>query len=151
MARGVNKVILVGNLGKDPDVRYSASGTGVARLSVATATARKDEQSGEWAEQTEWHNVVLFGRQVEVAEKYLRKGRQVYIEGRLQTRKWQDQSGQDRYSTEVIAQDMQMLGAHAEEGSGGYTKAGDSAPRPTPQVASPHQPPPGNFDEDIPF
>lgn len=110
MARGVNKVILVGNLGADPEVRYTGNGNAVANLRVATTDAWKDKQTGEKQERTEWHRIVLFGRLAEIAGEYLRKGSQVYLEGRLQTRKWQDQDGSDRYTTEIVANDMQMLG-----------------------------------------
>ena len=121
MARGINKVILVGNLGRDPEVRYTAQGAAVANLRIATAEQWKDKQTGERQERTEWHSVVCFGRLGEIAGQYLKKGRQVYIEGRLQTRKWQDKDGNDRYSTEVVANDMQMLGG----GSGGGDSFGD--------------------------
>lgn len=110
MARGINKVILVGNLGADPEVRYSPNGAAIANLSIATTDSWKDKQSGESQERTEWHRVVLFNRLGEIAGEYLRKGSQVYIEGRLQTRKWQDKNGQERYTTEIIATEMQMMG-----------------------------------------
>lgn len=113
-SRGVNKVILVGHLGADPEVRYTQSGTAVANLRIATSERWKDRQSGEAQERTEWHRVVLFGKLGEIAEQYLKKGAQVYLEGRLQTRKWQGQDGQDRYTTEVVATDMQMLGGRGE-------------------------------------
>lgn len=113
----VNKAILIGNLGKDPEVRYSQGGTAVCNLSVAT-THRVKDQSGQWNEQTEWHRVTLFGKTAEVAGQYLAKGRQVYIEGRIQTRKYQDQNGQDRYTTEIIADQMQMLGGRGDGASG---------------------------------
>src|SRR5215510_3925129 len=111
MARGINKVILIGHLGADPDTKSMPSGTSVANLRVATTESFKDKQTNEWQERTEWHNVAMFGRLAEVAGEYLRKGSQVYIEGRLRTRKWQDNQGQDRYSTEIIADQMQMLGS----------------------------------------
>ncbi len=117
-SRGVNKVILVGNLGVDPEVRYTQSGSPVANLRIATSDRWKDKQTGEPQERTEWHRVVLFGRLGEIAEQYLRKGSQVYIEGRLQTRKWQGQDGQDRYTTEIVGNDMQMLGGRGGEGGG---------------------------------
>ena len=110
MARGINKVILVGNLGNDPEVRYSANGAAIANISIATKESWKDKNTGEQQERTEWHRVVMFNRLGEIAGEYLRKGSQVYIEGKLQTRKWQDQSGNDRYSTEIVANEMQMLG-----------------------------------------
>ncbi|MGH8128011.1 MAG: single-stranded DNA-binding protein [Gammaproteobacteria bacterium] len=137
-SRGVNKVILVGNLGADPEVRYTQSGSPVANLRIATSERWKDKQSGEPQERTEWHRVVLFGKLGEIAEQYLKKGSQVYIEGRLQTRKWQGQDGQDRYSTEVVGNDMQMLGGRGGSGgsqssdnydaSGGMTEPANSAP-----------------------
>ena len=116
MARGVNKVILVGNLGKDPETRYMPSGSAVTNLRIATTEAWKDKQSGEQQERTEWHAVAMFGRLAEIAAEYLRKGSQVYIEGKLRTRKWQDKEGKDRYTTEIVADEMQMLGS---KGGGG--------------------------------
>ena len=121
MARGVNKVILVGNLGADPETRYGASGNAITNIRIATSESWTDRQSNERREHTEWHRVVMFGRLAEIAEQYLRKGRQVYIEGRIQTRKWQGQDGQDRYTTEVVANEMQMLGGRA--GGDGTTGA----------------------------
>ncbi|MGM0543592.1 MAG: single-stranded DNA-binding protein [Pseudomonadota bacterium] len=109
MARGINKVILIGNLGQDPEVRFTPSGTAVANLNLATTDTWMDRQSGQRQERTEWHRVVMFNKTAEIAQQYLKKGSKVYIEGRLQTRKWQDQNGQDRYSTEIVANDMQML------------------------------------------
>ncbi len=128
MARGINKVILIGNLGKDPEVRYMPSGSAVANLTIATSDSWKDKQTGESQERTEWHRVSMFGRLGEIAGEYLRKGSKVYIEGRLQTRKWQDQNGQDRYTTEIVANDMQMLdsrgGGQGEmPAQGGYSAA----------------------------
>ena len=122
MARGVNKVILVGNLGQDPEVRYMPNGNGVANISIATTDSWKDKNTGQMQERTEWHRVVLFGKLAEVAGEYLRKGSQVYIEGRLQTRKWTDQSGQEKYTTEVVVDmggQMQMLGGRGEQQGGG--------------------------------
>ena len=113
MARGLNKVILIGNLGADPETRAMPSGTTVANLRVATSESWRDKQSGEQQERTEWHNVALFGRLGEVAAEYLRKGSQVYIEGRLRTRKWQDKQGNDRYTTEIVGNEMLMLGGRA--------------------------------------
>jgi single-strand DNA-binding protein len=121
MARGINKVILVGNLGADPETRAMPSGTTVANLRIATSESWRDKQSGEQQERTEWHRVVLFGRLGEIAAEYLKKGSQVYIEGSLRTRKWQDKSGTERYSTEIVGNDMQMLGGR---GGGGGTGAG---------------------------
>ncbi|WP_427978795.1 single-stranded DNA-binding protein [Agarivorans sp.] len=124
--RGINKVILVGNLGQDPEVRFMPNGGAVANITIATSESWRDKQSGEQKERTEWHRVVLFGKLAEVAGEYLRKGSQVYIEGQLQTRKWQDQNGQDRYSTEVVVQGfngvMQMLGGR--QGGQGQTMGG---------------------------
>ncbi len=125
MARGINKVILVGNLGRDPEVRYSANGGAVANITIATSEQWTDKQSGQKQERTEWHRVVLFNRLGEIAGEYLRKGSQVYIEGKLQTRKWQDNNGQDRYTTEIVANEMQMLGGRGGAGGGG---GGDYAP-----------------------
>jgi len=153
MARGVNKVILIGNLGNDPDIRYTAGGAAVANISLATAESWKDKNSGEQQERTEWHRIVFFGRLAEIVGEYLRKGSQVYVEGRLQTRKWQDKEGHDRYTTEIVANEMQMLGSK----SGGAANY-DSAPKPAsnntpePQAAtSPSSSPADDFDDDIPF
>ena len=123
MARGINKVILVGNLGADPETRYTAGGSAVTKIRVATSESWRDKQSGEQQERTEWHRVTFFGRLAEIAGEYLSKGRQVYIEGTLRTSKWQDQNGQDRYTTEVIANEMQMLGGRGE-GSGDRSSQG---------------------------
>ena len=150
-SRGVNKVILVGNLGADPEVRYTQSGSPVANLRIATSDRWKDKQSGEPQERTEWHRVVLFGRLGEIAEQYLKKGSQVYIEGRIQTRKWQGQDGQDRYTTEIVGNDMQMLGGRGGGGgggsvsqsSGGYDNAGGGSYEPS--GGAPLE------DDDIPF
>ena len=123
MARGVNKVILVGNLGQDPEVRYMPNGNGVANISIATTDSWKDKNTGQMQERTEWHRVVLFGKLAEVACEYLRKGSQVYIEGRLQTRTWTDQSGQEKFTTEIVVDmggQMQMLGGRGEQQGGGY-------------------------------
>jgi single-strand DNA-binding protein len=117
MARGVNKVILIGNLGRDPEVRYSPSGQAIANVTIATSESWKDKTSGEKQEKTEWHRVVFFGRLAEIAGEYLKKGSQVYVEGRLQTRKWQDKDGQDRYTTEIVANEMQMLGSRGGAGA----------------------------------
>lgn len=127
MARGINKVILIGNLGQDPETRAMPSGSTVANLRIATSESWRDKQSGEMKEQTEWHTVAMFGRLAEIAGEYLKKGSQVYIEGRLRTRKWQDKSGNDRYTTEIVANEMQMLGGRGggasmggSSGGGGY-------------------------------
>ena len=154
MARGVNKVILVGNLGRDPEMKYTASGAAIANITVATSESWNDKQTGEKVEKTEWHRVVAFQRLAEIMGEYLRKGSQVYIEGKLQTRKWQDQNGQDRYSTEVVANDMQMLGARGGEGGGGRPQGGGGGFRNNPQnEQTPSQPKPDNdfADDDIPF
>ncbi|SFT58446.1 single-stranded DNA-binding protein [Halomonas saccharevitans] len=119
MARGINKVILIGNLGQDPEVRFTPSGTAVANLNLATSDTWMDKQSGQRQERTEWHRIVLFNKTAEIAQQYLKKGSKVYIEGRLQTRKWQDQNGQDKYSTEIVANDMQMLDGRGDGGQGG--------------------------------
>jgi single-strand DNA-binding protein len=156
MARGINKVILVGNLGKDPETRYMPSGSAVTNLRIATSESWKDKTTGEQTERTEWHAVAMFGRLAEIAAEYLRKGSQVYIEGKLRTRKWQDKtSGQDRYTTEIIADEMQMLGS---KGGGGGMGAGSSsssnAPARQSAVADADSGPPsggGEFDDDIPF
>jgi len=165
MARGVNKVILVGNLGKDPETRYMPSGSAVTNLRIATTEAWKDKQSGEQQERTEWHAVAMFGRLAEIAAEYLRKGSQVYIEGKLRTRKWQDKEGKDRYTTEIVADEMQMLGSKgggaaagagaaaaagagaAAAGAGGAAASGGGSGR----AAVNDGGPPGDFDDDIPF
>ena len=127
MARGINKVILIGNLGQDPDTKAMPSGTTVCNLRIATSESWKDKQSGEMKEQTEWHTVAMFGRLAEIAGEYLKKGSQVYIEGRLRTRKWQDKSGNDRYSTEIVANEMQMLGGRGGGGGMGGSSYGGEA------------------------
>jgi single-strand DNA-binding protein len=127
MARGINKVILVGNLGADPETRAMPSGTTVANLRIATSESWRDKQSGEQQERTEWHRVALFGRLGEIAAEYLKKGSQVYIEGSLRTRKWQDKQGNERYSTEIVASDMQMLGGARGAGTGGGPGGGGGA------------------------
>ena len=142
MARGINKVILVGHLGGDPETRYMPSGSAVTNLRVATSESWKDKSSGEQQERTEWHRVAMFGRLAEIAAEYLRKGSQVYIEGSLRTRKWQDKEGHDRWSTEIIANEMQMLGGRGEV----------SAPaRSAPAAAAAESAPPDEFNDDIPF
>ena len=163
MARGINKVILVGNLGGDPETRYTASGSAITNITLATTDSWRDKQSGETQERTEWHRIVFFNRLAEIAGEYLRKGRQVYIEGSLRTRKWQDQNGQDRWTTEIVANEMQMLGNRGDDAG--------SAPRPSSgfrdsqqggQQQAPSQPKPqqqqsappaddGFADDDIPF
>ena len=154
MARGVNKVILVGNLGKDPEMKYTASGAAIANITVATSESWNDKQTGEKVEKTEWHRVVFFRRLAEIVGEYLRKGSQVYIEGKLQTRKWQDQNGQDRYTTEIVANEMQMLGARGGEGGGGRPQGGGGGFRSNQQSQQTQsQPKPDNdfADDDIPF
>jgi single-strand DNA-binding protein len=166
MARGVNKVILIGNLGADPETRSTPSGSTVASLRLATTDSWKDRQSGELQERTEWHRVVLWGRLGDIARDYLHKGSRVYVEGRLQTRKWQGQDGQDRYTTEIVANDLQMLdrregagapggaaeppipdeewagGSAARGGGGGGSGGGGARPRPVPEP---------DLNDDIPF
>ena len=156
----VNKVILIGNLGRDPETRYTADGAAITNITIATSDRWKDKASGEMKEATEWHRVAFFGRLAEIAGEYLKKGRPVYVEGRLRTRKWQDKDGQDRYTTEVIADNMQMLGSREGMGSGAgdfdggeesrapaRTSAASSgtrgAAKPAPSVAE--------MDDDIPF
>ncbi len=152
MARGINKVILIGNLGADPETRYMPSGGAVTNLRLATSENWKDKTSGETQERTEWHRVVLFGKLAEIASEYLRKGSKVYIEGSLRTRKWQGQDGRDNYSTEIVANEMQML-----DGRGGGAAAFDSgqsqgAPRGAPAAAQPAGVmDPGFPDDDVPF
>ena len=154
MARGINKVIRVGNLGQDPQTRAMPSGKTVVNLRIATTDQWRDKQTGENKENTEWHTVVMFDRLAEVAAEYLRKGSQVYIEGKLRTRKWQDKEGNDRYSTEVVANDMQMLGGRGGGGGGGGGGGYDREP-----ASRPSQAPSGggsgggrdDFDDDIPF
>ena len=119
MARGINKVILIGNLGQDPESRTTFGGTTVTNIRIATSESWRDKQSGEMKEQTEWHTVVMWNRLGEIAAEYLKKGSQVYIEGRLRTRKWQDKTGNDRYSTEIVANEMQMMGGRGGGGGGG--------------------------------
>ena len=128
MARGINKVILIGNLGADPETRAMPSGTSVANLRIATSESWRDKQSGEQQERTEWHRVALFGRLAEIATEYLRKGSQVYIEGSLRTRKWQDKQGVERYSTEIIGNELQMLGGRGGGAGGGSAGGGGAAP-----------------------
>ena len=158
MARGINKVILVGNLGKDPETRYMPSGSAVTNLTLATSEAWKDKQSGEQQERTEWHKVAMFGRLAEIAAEYLRKGSQVYIEGKLRTRKWQDKEGKDRYTTEIVADEMQMLGSKGggstSAGAGAGAMAGGSAGAASGggrAAVNDSGGPPGDFDDDIPF
>jgi single-strand DNA-binding protein len=149
MARGVNKVIIIGNLGQDPDTRYMPSGSAVTNLRVATNESWKDKQTGEQKDRTEWHTVAMFGRLAEISAEYLRKGSQVYIEGKLRTRKWQDKQGNDRYTTEIVADEMQMLGGRSGAGAPALNDDGDSGAsgdsRPPPRSSA------DDFDDDIPF
>ncbi|WP_251359157.1 single-stranded DNA-binding protein [Kangiella sp. TOML190] len=153
-SRGINKVILVGNLGKDPEVRYTPDGRAIANLTLATSETWKDKNTGQQQEKTEWHRVVIFGKLAEIAGEYLRKGSQVYLEGKLQTRKWQDQSGADRYTTEVVLDFngvMQMLGGRQGGGEAAFGGQG-AAPQQKPQQQAPVAPPvDDDFDDDIPF
>jgi len=154
MARGINKVIIVGNLGQDPETRYMPSGSAVTNFTVATNESWKDKQTGEQKDRTEWHRVAMFNRLAEIAAEYLRKGSQVYIEGKLRTRKWQGQDGNDRYTTEIIADEMQMLGGRGGAGGaggdfGGAPSRGKSGGGSS--GAEPPQPGPDEFDDDIPF
>lgn len=172
MARGINKVILVGNIGGDPETRFMPNGSAVTNITLATSDSWKDKQSGQMQERTEWHRVVFFNRLAEIAGEYLRKGSKVYVEGSLRTRKWQGQDGQDRYTTEIVASEMQMLdGRGGDSNGGGYQQQGGNAgygqqqgggapmqqaPRQqAPQQQAPmqqQQPPAFNdFDDDIPF
>ncbi|RUO33421.1 single-stranded DNA-binding protein [Aliidiomarina sanyensis] len=174
-SRGVNKVILIGNLGQDPEVRYTQNSVAIANLNLATSETWKDKQTGEQKELTEWHRVVCYRRLAEIAGEYLKKGSKVYIEGRLQTRKWQDQQGQDRYTTEIVANEMQMLDSRGDFGGGqgggqsnynqnqnqgggfnqnqGGQNQGQSGQQSQPQRQAPPQPAPldNDFDDDIPF
>ena len=145
MSRGVNKVILVGNLGQKPEMRYTATQTAVANISIATTESWKDKESGENRDKTEWHRVVFFGNLAEIAEKYLDKGSSVYIEGKIQTRKWQDKEGNDRWTTEVLGNQLTMLGSRNTSES--PTQANDSSNTPFPEDDSG----PGLTDDDIPF
>jgi single-strand DNA-binding protein len=158
MARGINKVILIGNLGQDPETRTTPGGTTVTNLRLATSESWRDKTSGEMKEQTEWHTIVMWGRLGEIGAEYLRKGSQVYIEGRLQTRKWQDKAtGNDRYATEIVASEMQMLGGRGG-GGGGAAETRDrrdapaeSAGRSSGDTGQSKAAPAGDFDDDIPF
>jgi len=151
MARGINKVILVGNLGADPETRYMPSGKPVTNIRIATSEGWTDKQTGDKQERTEWHAVVLFEKLAEISAEYLRKGSQVYIEGSLRTRKWQDKEGKDRYTTEIVAREMQMLGGRGGgEGGGGERRPASSSS----SAPSSSAPPPSEaeeFDDDIPF
>lgn len=143
MARGINKVILIGNLGKDPETKYMPSGEAVTNITLATSETWKDKQTGQPQERTEWHKVVFFKRLAEIAGEYLTKGSKVYIEGSLRTRKWQDQSGQDKYSTEIVANEMQMLDVRPA--------GGQSGAKPQQEAQQSTDPGIDGFDDDIPF
>jgi single-strand DNA-binding protein len=157
----VNKVILVGNLGRDPETRYSTSGAAICNITIATSRQWKDKASGEKREETEWHRVVFYDRLAEIAGEYLKKGRPVYVEGRLKTRKWQDKEGQDRYTTEIIAEEMQLLGSREGGGGGGgdveFSGGGASNARPggasggAPKGGATKKTSPDDLDDDIPF
>lgn len=156
MARGVNRVILVGNLGQDPETRYTASGQAITSLSLATDESYKDKNTGQLVPRTEWHKVVIFGKLAEIASQYLRKGSKVYLEGRLQTRKWQDQAGQDRYTTEIVVDmngNMQMLSGRDESQGDPPAQPSQSRPAASARQAPPQpaQPPMDDFYDDIPF
>ncbi len=161
MARGINKVILIGNLGADPETRYTANGGAITNIRVATSESWRDKQTGEQQERTEWHRVVLFGKLGEIAGEYLKKGRQVYIEGSLRTNKYTDKDGIERYSTDIVANEMQMLGGPGGGGGGGEggswsrdrgERSGGGAPRGAAPSSRPAQKPAETFeDDDIPF
>jgi len=163
MARGINKVILIGNLGRDPETRYTGSGSAVTNVSLATSETWKDKQTDQPQERTEWHRVVFFNRLAEIAGEYLRSGSKVYVEGSLRTRKWQDRDGNDRYTTEIVARDMQMLDSRgggdravpdATQGAPEPAPEPAPAPAPTPASQGSHQKPAtdfDDFDDDIPF
>lgn len=146
MARGINKVILIGNLGKDPEAKFMPNGNAVTNIAVATSESWKDKQTGQQQERTEWHRVVFFNRLAEIAGEYLKKGAKVYLEGSLRTRKWQGQDGQDRYTTEIVASEMQML-----DSRGGAESSGAPGHQAAPAAASSPSEPPPEFDDDIPF
>tara|TARA_B100001059_G_C17419742_1_gene372560 strand:- start:148 stop:585 length:438 start_codon:yes stop_codon:yes gene_type:complete len=145
MSRGVNKVILVGNLGQKPEMRYTATQTAVANISIATTESWKDKESGENRDKTEWHRVVFFGNLAEIAERYLDKGSSVYVEGKIQTRKWQDKEGKDRWTTEILGNQLTMLGSRNSNDSGSQQNASSETPFPEDDSG------PGLSDDDIPF
>ena len=145
MSRGVNKVILVGNLGQKPEMRYTATQTAVANLSIATTESWKDKESGENRDKTEWHRVVFFGNLAEIAERYLDKGSSVYVEGKIQTRKWQDKEGKDRWTTEILGNQLTMLGSRNSNDSGSQQDTSSDTPFPEDDSG------PGLSDDDIPF
>lgn len=148
-SRGVNKAIIVGNLGQDPEIRYAQSGAAIANISVATSESYNDKNTGQKVEKSEWHRIVAFGKLAEIMGEYLRKGSKVYIEGKLQTRKWQDQNGQDRYTTEIVANEMQMLDSRPQNGA---QQAGNNRADSSHQQQQNAQPAPANdFSDDFPF
>ena len=154
MARGVNKVILIGNLGADPETRYTAGGSAVTNVRLATTDSWRDKQSGEQQERTEWHRVVFWGRLAEIAAEYLRKGSQIYVEGRIQTRKWQGQDGQDRWTTEIVGNQMQMLGGREEGPSRPQASAQAQVQAQAQRMVAPAPQQPQQADaygDDIPF
>lgn len=156
MARGINKVILVGNLGADPETRYTASGAAITSIRIATSEAWRDKTTGEQQERTEWHSITFFGKLAEIAGEYLRKGSQVYVEGRLQTDKWQDKDGSDRYTTKVIANEMQMLGGRGGDSGGqasndGFRSNNNRGGGRNQNQAAQSAPDEGFADDDIPF
>jgi single-strand DNA-binding protein len=150
-SRGVNKVIVVGNLGKDPEVRYMPSGGAVTNVTVATSEVWKDKQTGDNQERTEWHRIVFFNKLAEIAGEYLKKGSKVYIEGSLRTRKWQDQGGQDRYTTEIVASEMQMLDSRNAHTNGQSSTSSNPPPHQAPPADSAGSSGGGHFGDDIPF
>lgn len=163
-SRGLNKVMIIGNLGAEPEVRFTAGGSAMANLNIATSESWRDKQTGEQQEKTEWHRVVIFGKLAEIVQQYVHKGSKIYIEGRLQTRKWQDNSGQDRYTTEIVANEMQMLDGRSGGGGGAanfeqaapqqQARSQQSQPQQAPQQQAPAQSAPpqiDDFDDDIPF
>ena len=147
MARGVNKVTLIGNLRNDPELRSTQSGSAVANITLATSESWRDKETQETKERVEWHRVIFFGRLAEVVNEYLRKGSQVYVEGRIQTRKWQDKDGNDRYTTEIVANEMQMLGSRGTNSESPANQQSASTSQPASQSAIVNEP----FDDDIPF
>jgi single-strand DNA-binding protein len=148
MARGVNKVILVGNCGKDPETRYTPSGKAVTNISIATTESWKDKNTGEKQDKTEWHNIVFFGKLAEIAGEYLKSGSQVYVEGSLTTEKWTDKSGNDRYTTKIKANDMQMLGGRSDGQNNQQSNQGSNFQQPVHPINTGQDP---AFDDDIPF
>lgn len=155
MARGVNKVILIGNLGNDPETKFLPSGGAVTNVSLATSESWKDKQTGQMQERTEWHRLVFFNKLAEIAGEYLKKGSKVYVEGSIRTRKWQGQDGQDRYTTEIVVSEMQMLDSRGEGGGqarqGGYSAPAQSGAGDAPAAGGGYAAPSGDFDDDIPF